>query len=241
MQSIFARTTAFRPASVRPGRSSRTTTTRAYAKLKLYSNPATRGQICLWYIKELNKEDEVEIIDLDMKEKREHKSPEFMKINPFGKLPALVDGDMTLYESGAMLLYLADKWGQLPTPAARAKAAQWALFANSTFSQGVFMEALREKQMPVLMQTLDNILATRPYIEGEQFTVCDVAIGAYLLYIPAFLPQADLSPYKNVTAYMQRLAARPACSATVAARAQARKAEGTTPPAMAASAANGSK
>ena len=63
---------------------------------------------------------------------KEHKSDWFLAINPFGKLPALQDGDVTLFESGAMLMYLAETLGGADTPAKRAELAKWILFANST-------------------------------------------------------------------------------------------------------------
>ncbi|KXZ43038.1 hypothetical protein GPECTOR_106g132 [Gonium pectorale] len=197
--------------------------------MKLYSNPASRGRIIEWYLHEIGAASDVEVINMDMREKREHKSESFKKVNPFGKLPALEDGDFKLFESGAILLYLADKYGKLATVHERAAAAQWTLFANSTMANSVFVEQFRERSMPDVFTTLDALLAKQQFIEGDAFSVSDVAVGAYLLYIPAFLPQVlarvDLSPYPNVLAYMKRMAERPACAATVAARAAERKAE----------------
>ncbi|PNW72643.1 hypothetical protein CHLRE_15g636750v5 [Chlamydomonas reinhardtii] len=195
--------------------------------MKLYSNPASRGRIIEWYVREIGKDSEVEVINMDMKEKREHKSDWFKKVNPFGKLPALEDGDLKLFESGAIMLYIAEKYGQFNSPAERARAQQWALFANSTMANSVFVEQFRERSMPDVFGTLDALLAATPYIDGPAFTVSDVLVGAYLLYIPAFLPQVDLSPYPHVQAYMKRLAERPHCAATVAARAAEKKTETT--------------
>ncbi|PNG62357.1 Glutathione S-transferase F3, partial [Tetrabaena socialis] len=69
---------------------------RVSAGIQLYSNPASRGRICEWYINEIGAVKDVEIINLEMREKREHKSEAFLKINPYGKLPALVDGDLKI-------------------------------------------------------------------------------------------------------------------------------------------------
>ncbi|KAG2428278.1 hypothetical protein HXX76_010428 [Chlamydomonas incerta] len=204
--------------------------------MKLYSNPASRGRIIEWYIREIGKEGEVEVINLDMREKREHKSDWFLKVNPFGKLPALEDGDLKLAESGAIMLYIAEKFGQFKTPAERARAQQWALFANSTMTNAVFVEQFRERSMPDVFGTMDALLAASPYIDGPAFGLSDVLVGAYLLYIPAFLPQVDLTPYPNVLAYMKRLAERPHCAATVAARAAEKKTETTAAQATAAKA-----
>eukprot|EP00798_Chlamydomonas_sp_ICE-L_P016434 gene16434-22649_t len=120
--------------------------------------------------------------------------------------------------SGAILMYLADKYGHCPDAASRGIAAKWTLFGNSTLVNSMFVEQFRETQMPATLGTLDAYLSTREYLEGD-FSVSDVAVGAYLLYVPALLPQLDLSPYPNVLAYMARLAARPACAATLASRA----------------------
>ncbi|KAG2496849.1 hypothetical protein HYH03_005253 [Edaphochlamys debaryana] len=189
------------------------------AKVKLYSNPGTRGRLVEWYIVELGKEADVEIVNLDTREK-EQKSAEFRAINPFGKLPTLVDGDMKLFESGAILIHLAHKWGEFKTPEDRSVAEQWALFGTSTLFEAVFVDQWRDQAMPDLFTALDGILAKQPYIAGSSFTVSDVAVGSYLLYIPKYQPQLDLKPYPHVVAYMQRLAERPACAATVAAKPQ---------------------
>eukprot|EP00775_Hariotina_reticulata_P002746 gene2746-3040_t len=214
--------------------------------VKLYTNPASRGQIVEWYLKELGLE--ADLVNLDLKEKQ-HKTPEFIKVNPFGKVPALEDDGLALFESGALLTYLADKYGGLSTPEARAKASQWVLFANSTLANAAFVEQFRERAFPDVMGSLDKVLAEREFLEGGKFSVSDVAVGAYLLYIPAFLPQPPTNPelMRNINAavplssdvqqssgssrgirqgrMIRRMSARPACAATVAARAQQRKSE----------------
>lgn len=184
--------------------------------VKLYTHPRSRGRIVEWYIQELGLKD-VEMTNLDLAEKQ-HKAPDFLKVNPFGKVPALSDGELNLFESGALLTYLADKYGDTDTPEKRARAAQWTLFANSTLANALFVEQFREKSMPDVLGSLDKVLADREFLEGGKFSVSDVAVGAYLLYVPVFLPQADLSPYPNVVKYMDRMKSRPACAATVAAR-----------------------
>jgi len=184
--------------------------------VKLYTHPRSRGRIVEWYMKELGLSD-FELLNLDLAEKQ-HKAPEFLKVNPFGKVPALSDGELNLFESGALLTYLADKYGDCDTPEKRAKASQWTLFANSTLANALFVEQFREKAMPDVLGSLDKVLADREFLEGGKFSVSDVAVGAYLLYVPVFLPQVDMSPYPNVVKYMDRMKARPACAQTVAAR-----------------------
>ncbi|PNW72644.1 hypothetical protein CHLRE_15g636800v5 [Chlamydomonas reinhardtii] len=193
--------------------------------MKLYTNPASRGCFVEWYVSEIGKESEVEVVNLDMGDKREHKSDWYKKINPFGKLPALEDGDLKLFESGAIILYIAEKYGQFKSPAERARAQQWALFANSTLTQAVFVEEWRDRFMPDMMTALDALLGASPgaHIDGPEFGISDVLVGGYLLYIPAYLPQVDLSPYPHVQAYMKRLAERPHCAATVVASASGKR------------------
>jgi glutathione S-transferase len=68
-------------------------------------------------------------------------------VNPFGKLPAIQCDDGTaVFESGAILLYLADRYGGLTTPEQRAVAAQWVVFANATFSPAMFNSSQRAQQ-----------------------------------------------------------------------------------------------
>jgi len=61
-----------------------------------------------------------------------HTEPGFLAINPLGKVSAIVDGDFKLWESGAILLYLGEKYGKTPSLEQRAELSQWVLFANAT-------------------------------------------------------------------------------------------------------------
>ena len=77
--------------------------------MKLYYNPQSRAAIAKWMLDECGAPYEIVPIDFA---KREHKMPEFLKINPAGKLPALVDGDSRIFEGAAILLYLGDKFAE---------------------------------------------------------------------------------------------------------------------------------
>lgn len=176
--------------------------------LKLYGGAFSRAGIVKWYLDELGVP--YEFVLLDMKN-GEHKQPEFLAINPVGKVPAIVDGDFQLWESGAILLYLAEKYGNLPSsPEYKAILAQWVLFANATLGPGVFVEANRDREMPRLMTALNSILEKQPFLLGEEFSVADVAVGSMLAYIPMVLKEVDLSPYPAVLDYMKRVTERPA-------------------------------
>ncbi len=80
--------------------------------LKLYGGTRTRASKVQWYLEELSIPYEFVLLDLAA---GEHQKPEYLAINPMGKVPAIVDGDLKLWESGAILLYLAEKYAQAAT------------------------------------------------------------------------------------------------------------------------------
>jgi glutathione S-transferase len=184
--------------------------------IKLYGGAFSRASIVHWYLEEL--QIPYEFVKLDMKA-GEHRQPEFLAINPMGKVPALVDGDATVWESGAILLYLAQVYDNLPTaPAERALYDQWVLFANATLGPGIFVETSREQETPKLLGPLDQLFATHTHLMGDSFTVADVAVGSMLGYIIMML-KMDLSAYPNVMAYLERIRQRPAFQKTIGQRA----------------------
>ncbi|MBC5796930.1 glutathione S-transferase family protein [Sphaerospermopsis sp. LEGE 00249] len=175
--------------------------------LKLYGGAFSRASIVQWYLEELQVP--YEFILLDMKA-GEHRQPEYLEINPIGKVPAIVDGDLKLWESGAILLYIAEKYGKNPISLEeRAIFSQWVLFGNSTLATGIFVEANREREMPRLLTTLNEIFGRQPFLLGDEFTVADVAVGSILAYIPIML-KLDLSEYPAVVNYIQKISERPA-------------------------------
>lgn len=183
--------------------------------LKLYGAGFSRASIIRWYLEELAVP--YEFVSLDM-QAGEHRQPEYLAINPTGKVPAIVDGDFKLWESGAILLYLAEKYGKMPASLeGRSEIAQWVLFGNATLGPGIFVEASREKELPKLMTPLNEILTKQPFFLGQDFSVVDVAVGSILCYIPMML-KLDLSVYPAVLDYIKRLSERPAFQKTIGAR-----------------------
>ncbi|MBK1990469.1 glutathione S-transferase family protein [Sphaerospermopsis aphanizomenoides BCCUSP55] len=175
--------------------------------LKLYGGAFSRASIVQWYLEELQVP--YEFVLLDMKA-GEHRQPDYLAINPIGKVPAIVDGDFQLWESGAILLYLVEKYGNKTlSPEERAIFSQWVLFGNSTLATGIFVEANREKEMPRLLTVLNEIFERQPFLLGNEFTVADVAVGSILGYIPIML-KLDLTPYPAVLNYIQKISQRPA-------------------------------
>ena len=107
-------------------------------------------------------------------------------MHPFGKVPALQADDGTaVFESGAILMYLADRYGGLDTPEKRAAASAWVVFANATFWPAV-SGANRGAALPPLCAAIEALLAKQAFLAGPTFGVADVAVGAYMFYATAF-------------------------------------------------------
>lgn len=166
----------------------------------LYGSQQSRSPLVNWYCYEAN-------IPLTMKAPRP--SP-----HPFGQVPCLTDnnGAVEVFESGAILLYLADKYGggASSTPEKRAEYTKWVVWANAELDGLCFgqrMSGTMLDQPERKLDTLDEILSRRPFILGEEFSVADVAVAAYLNYVPVFFPRVRLMR-PNLTAYMQRCASR---------------------------------
>ena len=167
-----------------------------------------------------------EIIRIDLL-KGEQKNPDYLKINPNGKVPTLKDDGFILWESNAILLYLADKFPTaklLPVDGHdRARTFQWLLFEQTTFRPplSTLVRLTRftptEKQdkqaiehawneVRTNMGILQTSLSGRDYIGGT-FSVADMAVLPYV-YLAADLG-LDLSSWSTVAAYYKRLSARP--------------------------------
>ncbi len=199
--------------------------------LKLYGGALTRAFIVEWYLEELAVP--YEFVRLDM-QTGAHLKPEFLTINPMGKLPAIEDGNFKLWESGAILLYLAEKYDQLPESLEqRAEISQWIFFANATLIPGIFVATNLEREYPRLFKPLNDIFQRQPFLLGEQFSVADVAVGSVLAYIPillkldlSFYPEEiinsikhlsriDFNSYPGVVNYIKCLEERPAFQKTI--------------------------
>jgi len=183
--------------------------------LKLYGGARSRASIVQWYLEELAVPYEFVLLDMQA---GEHLQPAFLAINPVGKVPAIVDGDFKLWESGAILLYLAEKYGH-PNLSLEDRAIlnQWMMFANATMGPGIFMEATREKEFPRYMKLLNDHLRHQPFLVGHTFSVADVAVGALLGYIPLML-KLNFSEYPAVMEYVNRLTIRPAYQKAIGGR-----------------------
>lgn len=175
--------------------------------LKLYGGARSRASIVQWYLEEIGVPYEFVLLDMGA---GEHRQEAYRKLNPMGKVPAIQDGDFTLWESGAILLYLAEKHGKLPeSPEARAIATQWTLFANATMSGALLNEASRESELPRLLGPVNEMLESQPFLSGEEFGVVDAALGSILAY-GIMMFKLDYSSYGAIATYVQKLMERPA-------------------------------
>ena len=214
--AIATTTLLFSCTSTEPMRSKSPNNPETKPQLRLYGGPRTRSSMVRWYLAELNLPYEYVEVNL---QGGDNLKPEYLAVNPMGKLPALSDGDFKLWESGAILLYLANKYHpQNPTsPEEQAKIAQWVLFANATLGPGLFLEDRREKEMPRLLKPLDDIFQKQPFLLGEEFTVADVSVG-YYLYMGRLLLKLDYSGYPAVEKYLENLSSRSPFQQTVGKR-----------------------
>jgi len=173
------------------------------AMMKLYTSQGSRAQIIEWYAKE--KGLQFESVSVDMRSGA-HKRPPFTDVNPFGKMPAIQAADGTaVFESGAILLYMAALAGELQTPEKIGAASKWVLYANATYWPEV-----EKKRIPApdQLQALESILSKQAFLAGNDFTVSDAAVGSYLYYTKAFFGE-KFQNYPKVQAYLNGLMARP--------------------------------
>lgn len=153
-------------------------------------------------------------MELDISKDENHQA-EFLSINPMGKVPAIKMGSFTLWESGAILLYLSEKYGQGDNSLEkRSTINQWILFANATLSPSLFIEEKRLREMPKLLTALNKILTNKSFLVGEQLTAGDVAVVSYLYYAEKLI-NLDYSAYPAIVDYLQRMTSRSAFQKTL--------------------------
>lgn len=157
----------------------------------------------------------------------EHRHPDFLALNPHGRIPVLVDrgAGITLFESAAILLYLAQKSGQLLPPAGPAHwaAITWLMFHSSSvgplLGQRVHFELFDESANATAIQryrqlteaafaTLDQQLAANPWLAGQAYSIADIATFGWMhiARVIAF----DFSQYRHLSAWYERVNLRPA-------------------------------
>lgn len=118
-----------------------------------------------------------------------------------------------MFESRAILLYLADKYGGQDTPEKRAKYTKWVIWANSTLEEICFGPGFSGTQLAQpskAMDTLEKLLGDSDWLVDGEFSVADVAVASYLNSAPFFFGSINLRLRPKIASYMRRCAARPA-------------------------------
>lgn len=182
--------------------------------IKLYGGARSRASVIKWYLEELGIDYEFILLDMQA---GEHRKAPYTDINPIGKVPAIVDGEFTLWESGAILGYLAAKYGGVTDIETRALIDQWIDFANSTFGSALAMENVRETAVPRLLDALEGVLGDQDFLLGAEISAADIALGSMLYYGPLMFG-LSLDQHPVVARYSQSLQGRSAFQATFGAR-----------------------
>lgn len=201
--------------------------------LQLYSFPTSNGVKVSIALEELGLPYEVHSIDVSRGETR---TPQFLTLNPNGKIPAIIDPDgpdgtpIALFESGAILLYLAEKTGKLlpPSAAERYKTIQWVFFQMSgvgpTFGQLAYFHKFAGREIddkrPLerfrseaqrLLGVLEQRLEDREWLMGDIYTIADISLIGWVRSLTTLIDAGDLVRYdelKSVPAWLQRCLAR---------------------------------
>jgi len=184
--------------------------------MKLYYNPQSRAVIAKWMLDECAAKYEIVPIDFA---KREHKTPEFLKINPAGKLPALVDGDSIIFEGAAICLYLGDKFPEAnlaPKIGApkRGRYLSLMVYSTSQLESAMGDTLLKVQPLPqrgwtdfeTAKDVIEGELGDGPYLIGDWFTAADIMIGSMFIWKRIFGAPPDRA---KLEAYTDRLLARP--------------------------------
>ena len=193
--------------------------------MKVYGMAKTRTDRVVWCLKELGLDFEVEEMDLGQ---GDHLKPEFLKLNPNGKVPVLVDGDTVIYESAAICLYLADKKPKkrlVPKDATeKAHCMQWLFFVCTELEAPLWNRARHsfiypeEKRIPDIfpacdyefrtrVKTAEKALEGREFIVGDKFTVADIFLSGVLAWGGT---HGLLDDCPNCKAYAEKMHARKA-------------------------------
>jgi glutathione S-transferase len=190
------------------------------AKLTLYHAAPSRSSIVRWMLEEIGEPYEIQLLSLS---KGENRAPDYLAVNPMGKVPALRHGDAVITEAAAICAYLADEFprAKLSIPigdSRRGPYLKWLFFGPSCIEPAMMDRAFPRKEearraalgygdFDTVIKVLTDAMARGPYILGEQFTAADVVIGSTLRFGMLFklLPEQP-----EFTAYTGRLAQRPA-------------------------------
>jgi len=187
--------------------------------MQLYWSPRTRSFTTLWLMEETGQPYERVLTDISAGAQRK---PEYLAINPMGKVPALKDGDATLGEAAAICAYVAERYPdtKLAPPVGdplRAKYLYWLFFGPGCIEPAMVQLGTKLEMNSVaagwgdaqrVIDVLDAALAKGPWILGEQFSAADIVIGSGLNFAVRLFKMIPARP--SFDAYIARCMARPA-------------------------------
>jgi glutathione S-transferase len=173
--------------------------------MKLYFAPQTRSLRPVIMLEELDVP--YEIVPIDFKG-GQHKSPEYKKIHPHGQLPAFQDGALTMFESGAICAYLADKFPdkRMAPPLGttdRGLYEQWMYYSVAALEGN----ARERDKIRESFQVLDGVLNGCEFIVGRNMSAADVMIGSGVVWVDAL--HKMMNEFPSLDAYAKRMLARP--------------------------------
>ncbi len=193
--------------------------------IKFYYSPAPNPVKVALYLEETGLP--YELMPVDTRKGEQH-APAYLAINPNAKTPALVDGDITVFDSNAILLYLAEKTGQfLPenTPAQRAQMHSWLMFVATGIGpysgQCVHFKHFAPEPKAYAVNRydfeawrhwsiIDARLAKQPYMLGLTYTLVDMAVWGWARVVPFVLGAGAWEKLPNVKRLLDEINARPA-------------------------------
>jgi glutathione S-transferase len=187
--------------------------------MKLYCAPRSRSFTALWLMEETGHPYERVLTDIST---GAQKTPEYLAINPMGKVPALQDGDATLAEAAAICAYVAERYpeAKLAPPLGdprRAKYLYWLFFGPGCVEPSMVQLATKIEMNPVaagwgdaqrVIDVLDAALTKGPWLLGETFSAADIVIGSGLNFAVRLFKMMPTRP--SFDRYLDRCAARPA-------------------------------
>jgi len=188
------------------------------SELIFYTNPMSRGQIVRWMLEELGEPYEERLLDYGTT----MKAPDYLAVNPMGKVPAIVHRGQVVTEGAAICAYLADAFAHrqlAPAPSARADYYRWLFFAAGPVEQAVTNHALHwtpdEKQRRTVgygsyedvLNALETAVAGKSFIAGDRFSAADVYVGAQIDWGLRFGTLPDRAAFAD---YVAPLRERPA-------------------------------
>lgn len=186
--------------------------------LILHHHPFTRASSVVLMLEEVGCDYVLEYVDLL---EGEHKRPEILALNPMGKLPVLVDGDVVVTEVAAIGLYLADRYAPVRLAPVlddpdRGTYLRWAMFGPSVVEPASYARGAKWDYQAAqagwgtfeaMMASLEAAIGDGPWVLGERFSMVDVILGATVRYLLRF---EMLEPRDALVDYAERLSARPA-------------------------------